>query len=82
MGSVVEFKILDKLTKICPKYFNLIDDGKGNEVAMKFRNEKAKCPFEGEWSYVTVVIESIGGVQTQKRLWKNKKTKELRWEKL
>lgn len=44
--------------------------------------KKFQCPFGSDWIYVTVVMPCIDGVQTQKRLWRKKKTGELRWEKL
>ena len=39
---------------------------------------KLKCPFGEGWVYVSVQMR--GG--SQHRLWRNKKTKELKWETL
>lgn len=41
-----------------------------------------KCPFGDGWSYVTTIMRSHDGVCTQSRLWRKRKTKELRWERL
>jgi len=43
---------------------------------------KFTCPFGKGWAYVTVTMRCMGGVQVQHRLWRNTKTKELRWETL